>query len=69
MQAHATQTNAAPHPRSIPGFCQRHGICVATFYNMKKQNAAPRVMKIGSRSIITEEAEAEWLRKMQSAAA
>ena len=68
MQTQASASNAVPHPRSITGFCHRYGFCVATFYNLAKRNSAPRVLKLGSRSIVTEEAEAEWLRKMQSTA-
>lgn len=58
--------NKVMHPRSVPGFCERHGICRATFYNMLKRGNAPRVMKIGSRSIIAEDAERDWLNRMQS---
>lgn len=48
------------HPRSVDGFCKRWGICRATFYNLKKQNKAPAILRVGSRSIITPDAEADW---------
>jgi predicted DNA-binding transcriptional regulator AlpA len=56
------------HPRSIDGFCARWGICRASFYNLRKQNKAPAILRVGSRSIITPEAEAEWASRNTEAA-
>jgi predicted DNA-binding transcriptional regulator AlpA len=45
---------------SIPNFCKTHGFSVAHFYALKKQGIAPRVMKLGARSIITDEEATRW---------
>jgi predicted DNA-binding transcriptional regulator AlpA len=54
------------HPRSVDAFCARNGICKASFYNLVKRGQAPEVLKIGARTTITEEAEAEWKRRHTS---
>jgi predicted DNA-binding transcriptional regulator AlpA len=53
--------------QSITEFCRRHGLCRATFYNLKKRDEAPAVMKVGSRVLVTAEAAAAWRRKMEAA--
>jgi hypothetical protein len=53
----------------INGFCRRHQICRATYYNLKKQGKGPRVMRVGSRDRITEEADADWVREREAEAA
>jgi hypothetical protein len=45
---------------SIPEFCARHNISTGTYYNLKKNGAAPREGRVGKRVIITKEAAAEW---------
>jgi len=57
------------HPRSVDAFCERNGICRATLYNLWKKDAGPRVMRVGARRLITEAAEAEWQRQMETRAA
>ena len=37
------------------------------FYKLRSQGRAPREMKIGSRSIISNQAEADWHRQMEVA--
>jgi hypothetical protein len=54
-----------PHPRSIDAFCGRHGMCRATFYNLRKKGKAPRIMEIGGLRRITPEAERDWERGME----
>lgn len=51
---------------SIPEFCQSHGISVATFYNLAKDGKSPRVMCVGARRLISEEAATEWRRTMEA---
>jgi predicted DNA-binding transcriptional regulator AlpA len=48
---------------SIPEWCELRRICRASFYLRKKRGEAPRSIKIGSRRIITAEADAEWVRE------
>ena len=53
---------------SVPEFCRRHRICRATFYNLRRKGLAPRVMKVGNRTLISREAAAEWRRRMEAEA-
>jgi predicted DNA-binding transcriptional regulator AlpA len=41
-------------------FCAAYGICRATFYNLRKRGEAPRLMRVGSRTIIPIESADEW---------
>lgn len=52
---------------TIPEFCKQHRISVAFFYKLKNAGKAPRVTKVGARSIITDEDAAEWRRVMSEA--
>lgn len=50
---------------SIEHFCFAHGISRATFYNLIKRQLAPRLMKVGKRTLITAEAATEWRVRME----
>jgi hypothetical protein len=45
---------------SIEQFCKDHDISRATFYNLKKAGKTPRLMHVGARVLISDEAAAEW---------
>jgi predicted DNA-binding transcriptional regulator AlpA len=51
---------------SVAEWCQRRGICVATFYNKLKCGDMPKIIKIGRRTIITAEADEAWRIRMES---
>ena len=53
---------------TIDEFCQSHGISRATFYNLLKRGAAPRIMKVGARTLVSEAAAAEWREQMENSA-
>lgn len=50
---------------SIQHFCIAHGISRATFYNLVKKQMAPRLMKVGKRTLVSAEAAAEWRVRME----
>jgi len=52
---------------SIEQFCSDHGISRATFYNLLKAGKAPRIMRVGARRLVSEEAAAEWRQAMTAA--
>jgi predicted DNA-binding transcriptional regulator AlpA len=54
-----------PTALSINEFCQSHGISRSMFYNLLKQNKAPRIMKLGRRTLITTDAIAQWRESME----
>jgi len=54
---------------SIAEWCRYRGICPATFYNHLQRGEMPATLKIGRRTIITAEADAEWRLRMERQAA
>jgi hypothetical protein len=50
---------------SIAEWCRYRGICPATFYNHLQRGEMPATLKIGRRTIITAEADAEWRLRME----
>ena len=52
---------------SIDEFCAAHGISRAMFYKIQKQGRGPRIMAVGTRQLISDEAAAEWRRQMEAA--
>lgn len=54
---------------SIDEFCRDHGISRAMFYKLLKENKAPRIMCVGTRRLISDEAAIEWRRAMEAIAA
>lgn len=53
---------------TIPEFCEAHGgISKVFFHKMQKEGYGPRITKVGTRTLITVEAAAEWLKKMEAA--
>jgi hypothetical protein len=53
---------------SIQQFCQAHSISEDFYYKLKRQGAGPREMRVGSRTLISIEAAAEWRRAREAAA-
>ena len=57
------------HPRSVDAFCRRQGFSRSQFYALLKEGRGPRIMKIGTRTTISPDAEAEFERRMEAEAA
>jgi len=53
---------------SIREFCRLHGISEDQFYKMKREGWGPITMKVGSRTLISHEAAAEWRRAREAEA-
>jgi hypothetical protein len=51
---------------SIQEFCEVHSLSRAKFYLLLKENLAPKLMRVGRRRLISNEAAAEWRKKMES---
>ena len=47
-------------------FCETHSISRASFYNLLKSGKAPKIMKVGSRTLISAEAAAAWRVRMEA---
>ena len=50
---------------SIDEFCEAHDLSRATFYIMKKDGRAPRIMKVGRRTLISVDAAREWRERIE----
>ena len=50
---------------SIQEFCKLHDISRSLFYVLREKGEAPRVMKVGRRTLISVEAAAEWRKNME----
>jgi hypothetical protein len=54
---------------SIHAFCILHGISEDMYFKMQREGWGPVVMRVGSRTLISCEAAAEWRRAREQAAA
>ena len=51
---------------SIREFCRLHGISEDQFFKMQREGWGPLTMKVGSRTLISHEAAAEWRREREA---
>jgi hypothetical protein len=64
-----TKPLAAPHAAySVRDFCAAHNITKVFFYKLMKEGAGPRIMKVGSRTLISVEAASDWRQLMEKGA-
>jgi hypothetical protein len=53
---------------TVSEFCEAHGRMSRTlFYKLVNEGKGPRLMKIGRRTLISQEAAADWRRQMEAA--
>jgi predicted DNA-binding transcriptional regulator AlpA len=55
-----------PQSLTVDEFCRVNRICRATFYRIVKDGRGPRLMKVGTRTLVSVEAAAEWRRAMEA---
>jgi hypothetical protein len=63
LKSKTNRARGPPIPKlgfSIPEFCRAHGISVAFYYELRKENLTPDEMKVKNRRIISIEAAAKW---------
>jgi hypothetical protein len=56
----------SPEAYSIETFCEAHGISRATFYNLTRSGKGPKLMRVGTRVLISREAAFDWRREMEA---
>lgn len=59
------------HPRdaySVKEFCESHNITKVLFYKLLKEGRGPRIMKAGTRTLISAEAAADWRHQCEEGA-
>ncbi len=47
-------------------FCRLHGISRAFFYKLLKNGLGPKTVKLGTKTLITAEAAAQWRRELEN---
>jgi predicted DNA-binding transcriptional regulator AlpA len=70
MERNVIQHANAPAVRrafTIEEFCKSYGISRALYYKLLKTGNGPRIAKIGSKTLIGDEAANEWLRAREVA--
>ena len=60
--------DASADAYSIAEFCRRHAISESFYFALQAAGLGPRIMKVGSRVLISREAAAAWRRKREAAA-
>ena len=50
---------------SVAEFCRAHGVSRAFFYVLRKRGEGPTVMKVGKRTLVSEEAAQDWRRRLE----
>jgi hypothetical protein len=64
-----SQPTNPPIAFTIPEFCAAHRFGPAHYYKLKQEGLGPREIKLGTRTIITAEAAAEWRRAQEERSA
>jgi predicted DNA-binding transcriptional regulator AlpA len=63
---HGAMSMATNNPaQSVADFCKSFGISRSFFYKLQRAGKAPRVMKIGRRTLVSAEAASEWQKQME----
>ena len=52
---------------TIEEWCERHDVCRASFYNLRKRGEAPEIMLVGNRVRISVASDARWMRDREQA--
>lgn len=52
---------------SISAFCILNSISRALYYKLAKEGKAPKAMRVGRRTLISQEAALEWRQRMEAA--
>lgn len=53
---------------TVSTFCKAFQISRSMFYKLAREGKAPRLMKVGRRTLISAEATEEWKRQMEQSA-
>lgn len=54
--------------QSVDAFCKANSISTSMFYKLAKEGQAPRIMKVGRRTLISSEAADAWRKQMEAPA-
>lgn len=51
---------------SVSQFCQSHSISRALYYKLAKEGKAPKTIKLGRRTLISQESALAWRQRMEN---
>jgi hypothetical protein len=51
---------------SIPEWAERNRVSVSLYHKLQKEGLGPRVMRVGKRTLISAEADAQWRRDREA---
>ena len=51
--------------KSVRDFCAAYDFSKSMFYKLRKAGKGPRIIKVGNRTLITEDAEADWIKSLE----
>jgi hypothetical protein len=66
LESPARQGRAA---YSIAAFCAEHSLSRSMFYKLQSESIGPRLMKVGTKVLISAEAAADWRAEREAATA
>jgi predicted DNA-binding transcriptional regulator AlpA len=52
--------------QSVDDFCKSNGISRSFFYKLHREGKAPRIMKVGRRTLISAESAMEWRKSLET---
>ena len=59
------ETSIQTKAYSVPQFCSAYSISRSKFYELHKCGDGPKIMKVGSRTLISTEAADNWRKRME----
>lgn len=68
IEAPTPSASVCPAAFTVAQFCAAHNITKVFFYKLLKQGRGPRIMKVGTRTLISVEAAADWRSRMEEGA-
>ena len=50
---------------TVKEFCKMHSISESFFYKLRTQGKAPKIIKVGAKTLITDNSANEWRKSME----
>ena len=57
--------NTTNQAYSVAEFCRQHSISRALFYKLRKEDKAPQTMRVGRRTLVSQESASLWRKAME----
>ena len=50
---------------TVEEFCRMHKMCVSMFYKLRREGNGPKIMKINSKTLVSDKSNQEWVQRME----